>query len=93
MLCELANCACKTASQFKGYYKALAIRRGHKRAIVALGHKILEIIYTILKKKQPYKDPNIDYKALVVSRNAPRWIAALREFDYLPTDAASLAVS
>lgn len=93
LLCEIANCANKTASQFKGYYKALAIRRGHKRAIVALAHKILEIIYTLLKKKTPYKDPNINYKALVVSRNAPRWIAALREFDYLPDDASLLAAS
>ncbi|MFY9222924.1 MAG: hypothetical protein WAQ98_09655 [Blastocatellia bacterium] len=70
MLCELANCASKTASQFKGYYKALAVRWGHKRAIVALAHKTLEIIYTLLKKKELYKDPNIDYKTLVVSRNA-----------------------
>jgi len=84
LLCEAANSACKTNSQFKGYFNGIAIRRGHKRAITALGHKMLEIIFTILKKKQPYKDPGINYQALVVARNAPRWIAALKEFGYWP---------
>jgi hypothetical protein len=45
---------------------------------------MLEVIFTVLKKKEPYKDPGINYEALVVARNAPRWIAALQEFGYLP---------
>lgn len=84
LLCEAANSAIKTNSQFKGLYKGLVIRRGHKRAIVAVGHKLLEVAHTILKKKEPYRDPNIDYEAFVVQRNAPRWIQALQKFGYLP---------
>jgi hypothetical protein len=84
-LCEIANSASKTNSQFKGYYKGLVIRRGVNRAIIALAHKILEIVYTVLNKKEPYKDPNINYEALVVERNAPRWFAALKKFGYLPS--------
>jgi hypothetical protein len=53
------------------------LRRGHKRTIVALGHKILRIVYTLLKTQSPYRDPGVDYEALVVSRNAPRWIQTL----------------
>lgn len=88
MLCEAANSAAKTNSQFKGFYQGLVIRRGHKRAIIALGHKLLEIIFTLLKKKEAYLDPGINYQALVVARNAPRWIAALKEFGYWPDDDA-----
>jgi transposase len=45
ILCEVANAACKTDSQFKGKYQALVIRRGHKRSIVAIGHKLLRVVY------------------------------------------------
>jgi transposase len=83
LLCEIANAAIKTNSQFKGFYKGLVIRRGHKRAIVAVGHKILKIAYTMLKDKSPYRDPETDYEAMRVKKNAPRWIAALKKFGYL----------
>ena len=83
LLCEAANSARKTQSQFQGFYKGLVIRRGHKRAIVAVGHKILEIIYVLISRKEPYRDPEIDYEALVVHRNAPRWLDALDKYGYL----------
>ena len=70
VLCEVANAARKTNSQFKGKYQSLVIRRGHKRTIIALGHKILRVIYSMLKNNQPYWDPGIDYEALTVRRNA-----------------------
>lgn len=83
LLCEAANSARKTQSQFQGLYKGLVIRRGHKRAIVAVGHKILQVAYILLSRKEPYKDPEIDYEALVVQRNAPRWLEALSKYGYL----------
>lgn len=84
MLCESANSAIKTESQFKGLYRGFVIRLGYKQSIVAVAHKILEVIFVILKRKEPYKDPKIDYEALVVKRNAPRWIRALQKYGYLP---------
>jgi transposase len=83
LLCEIANAAIKTNSQFKGMYKGLVIRRGHKRAIVAVGHKILTIVYAMLKSGLPYKDPGIDYEAILVGKNAPRWINALSKYGYI----------
>ncbi|KWT87593.1 hypothetical protein [Candidatus Magnetominusculus xianensis] len=83
LLCESANSAIKTKSQFNGMYKGLVIRRGHKRAIVAVGHKILEVIYTLLTRKEPYNDPIIDYEALMAKRNAPRWIRMLNKYGYV----------
>ncbi len=83
LLCEIANAACRTHSQFKGKYRALVIRRGHKRTILALAHKLLRVIYAPLKHQQPYRDPGIDYEALIVQKNAPRWLQALKKYGYL----------
>lgn len=93
ILCEIAQCAVKTQSQFRGIYQSLAIRRGRKRAIIAVGHKILEVIFILLKRHVPYKDPEIDYEALVVSRNAPRWLRSLEKFGYLRRDIPPAPIS
>jgi transposase len=42
-------------------YKRLAARRGKKRALVALGHSILTIIYYMLKHSTPYNELGPDY--------------------------------
>lgn len=83
VLCEVSNAATKTTSQFKGYYKALQLRRGHKRSIIASGHKILRVIFKLLSSNKGYVDPEVDYEALMVSRNAPRWIQCLKKYGYL----------
>jgi len=84
LLCEISNAANKTKSQFRGQYQGLVIRRGHKRAIIAVGHKVLRVVYAMLKSLQPYRDPEIDYTGIVVQRNAPRWLAALNKYGFLP---------
>ena len=32
----------------------------------------------------PYRDRSVDYEAIVVQRNAPRWIKMLAKHGYLP---------
>lgn len=83
LLCEVANAAIRTKSQFQGKYNSLKIRRGHKRSLVAIAHKLIRVIYTLLKRRQPYVDPNIDYEGLMVRKNAGRWLRKLEEYDYL----------
>jgi transposase len=83
LLCQVANAAAKTNCQFKSKYEGLVIRRGHKRAIIALGHKILRVVYTVLNNQRPYQDPEVDYTALVVQKNAPRWLKMLKQYGYL----------
>lgn len=83
VLCEIGHSAKKTKSQFKGLYQGLAIRRGAKRATIAVAHKICEIIFIVLSRKEPYRDPNVDYQSLVVTRNAPRWLASLTKYGFL----------
>ena len=83
ILTECALGAARTSHcQFKGYHKALTVRRGYKRATLATAHKILRIAYQILRTGKPYHDPETDYEALMVRRNAPRWIAMLKKYDY-----------
>jgi len=64
------------------------VRRGAKRAIIAIGHKILRTIFFILERREHYRDSAIDYKALFVQRNAPRWIKALTKFGFIQTQLA-----
>lgn len=58
---------------------------------MAVAHKLLEVSYVLLKRKQPYIDPGIDYEALTVARNAPRWIKALKKYGYWPPQTAKVA--
>jgi transposase len=56
----------RVASRMKGTclrakYRSLAGRRGKKKALVAVGHKILIMCYHILKYKVPYKEPGEHY--------------------------------
>jgi transposase len=84
LLCEFAHAASRTKSIFKSKFQSLIVRRGHKRSIVALAHKILRTIFFMLKRNQPYRDSNADYEAMSVQRNAPRWIKALTRFGFIP---------
>ena len=84
VLVECAHGAARTRGcQFRGYHKAVMVRRGYKRAIVATAHKMLRVIYVVLRDVKPYHDPEADYESLMVSRNAPRWIRMLRRHGYL----------
>lgn len=42
-------------------YKRLAARRGKKRALVAVGHTLLGVVYAVLKKKGTYQERGADY--------------------------------
>ena len=54
--------------------KATIRRFGYaaERAIVATAHKLLRVVYCVLRTGKPYRDPETDYQA--VKRNAPRWM-------------------
>lgn len=83
LLCEFAHAASRTTSVFKSKFQALVVRRGHKRAIIAIGHKILRTIFFMFTRREHYRDSATDYEALSVQRNAPRWIKALTKFGFI----------
>lgn len=78
ILCECANAARMTKSSLAAKYKSLTVRKTHKKAIVALAHKMIRLIYLLLTRKQAYLDPQVDYAAMSAKKNAPRWIKQLK---------------
>lgn len=87
LLCEFAQAASKTRCALQAKFQALVARRGRKRSIIALAHKLLRTVFVLLSRGEPYRDATTDYEALMVQRNAPRWIKALTKFGFLPTTA------
>jgi transposase len=83
LLCEFAQAAARSRCGLKEKFKALSLRKGHKKAIVALAHKMLRIIFAMLKNHTPYQDQAVDYEALLVQRHAPRWIKMLVKHGFI----------
>jgi N-acetylmuramoyl-L-alanine amidase len=87
LLCEFAQAAGRSRCALKDKFQALNVRKGHKRSIVALGHKMLRTIYAMLSKNTHYVDKTVDYEALMVARNAPRWLQMLVKHGFVPNPA------
>jgi len=61
-LAEAAWAASHTKDSYlSAQYRRLVPRRGKKRALMAVGHSLLVIIYHVLKNKVEYKDLGPDY--------------------------------
>ncbi len=62
MIVQCAWAATRTKGTYlRSKYDSLVGRRGKKRALVAVGHKIIIAAYFILKNKEPYKDLGSDF--------------------------------
>ena len=61
-LCQAAWAASHTKNTYlSAKFRRLAARKGKKRAIVAVAHTILVIVFHMLKNQQPYRDLGADY--------------------------------
>jgi len=61
-LVQFAWAATRTKGTYlRGKYDSLVVRRGKKRALIAVGHKILVAAYFILKDKVEYRELGYDY--------------------------------
>ena len=61
-LVECARAAARTKNTYlSAKYHRIAKRRGANRASVAVGRTILEIIYSVLTRKEPYRELGADY--------------------------------
>jgi len=58
-MCECANSAWKTKSSLATKYKSLMVRKTHMKAIVALAHKIIRLVYLLLTRKWPTTIPRL----------------------------------
>lgn len=84
LLCEAAHAASRTRCALAAKFKGLLVRRGRKRAIFALAHKLLKTVFVLIDRGDYYRDAGVDYEAMSVERNAPRWIKMLRKYRYIP---------
>jgi transposase len=87
VLCELAwVVAHMKDSYLSAFYHRVARRRGKKRAILAVAHKLLIIIYHVLKTKKPYADLGVDYfDKLATAQIQRRAIRRLEQLGYQVT--------
>ena len=68
---QLSNAARNTKTVFRAKYNSLVIRRGHKKTIIALAHKLIRTIYFVLARRKPYHDTTVDHEAAIVAKSAP----------------------
>lgn len=61
-LVQAARAAVRTKGTYlAAQYRRLVVRRGDKRALVAVAHSILVIAYHIILRKEPYRELGGDY--------------------------------
>nr|WP_106779072.1 IS110 family transposase [Lysinibacillus timonensis] len=59
-LCEAAWAVSRSRNRWlANKYWSLASRRGKKKALVAISHRMLRAIYSMLMNKEPYKEPQL----------------------------------
>lgn len=63
----------------KRKYESLVIRRGKKKALVAVGHKIIIAAYHILKNKESYKEPLLNNNPKRTVRKIKSYLDKLKE--------------
>ncbi|WP_346235219.1 IS110 family transposase [Lysinibacillus telephonicus] len=59
-MCEAAWAVSRSRNRWlANKYWSLAARRGKKKALVAISHRMLRVIYSMLLNKEPYKEPQM----------------------------------
>jgi len=81
-LIEAAHGAARSKNTYLGaYYQRLKKRMGSKKAIVALAHRILVIIYHLLKEQQSYRELGPGHADEQAAESSKRW--AIRRLEQL----------
>jgi transposase len=62
VLREVAKAAVIADPEFKAKFDRMYIRQGYNKSIIHLAHKILRILYAVMKKNEPYSS-NIAYSS------------------------------
>jgi len=81
MIVQCAWAATRTKGTYlRSKYDSLAGKRGKKKALIAVGHKILIAAYFILKNKESYKELGGDYlDKITKEKQIKRHLQRLRE--------------
>lgn len=85
MECAWAATHSKQADQayLRNKFFSLAARIGHKKALLAIGHKILCAIYHILKNGQPYQAPDLEkIQQKLQEKQVSRYLEKIKHLGY-----------
>lgn len=66
----------------KRKYESLVPRRGKKKALVAVGHKIIIASYHVIKNKQAYKEPELHNNPKRKRRQIQNYLNRLKDLGY-----------
>jgi len=83
LLCEFAHAASRTQCALKAKFHSIRVRRGYKRAIIAIGHTLLRIIFFMFRRGEHYRDSATDYEAIAVAKGASRWLKMLVKYGHI----------
>jgi transposase len=94
-LCQSAwAAACTKNSYFGAQFHRLAGRRGKKRAVIAVAHAQLKVIYHLLSSEQSYQDLGADYFLKLNADRAARYHRKVLEslgYTVIPPEADKVA--
>lgn len=87
VLIECANSVVKSKGTYLSErYRQVARRRGHKKAIVAVAHKILTTAWHLLTNDEPYVDPGPEFlRSMTAHKIRQRSIRQLQGLGYVVT--------
>jgi transposase len=54
MLCEAAHHAARKGHPLHAIYKKIAVRKGHKVAVIAIAHRLARILWSMMKNELPF---------------------------------------
>ena len=63
----------------KRKYESLVGRRGKKKALVAVGHKIIVAVYHVIHKKEAYKEPQLHETPKKQNKRIRNYLNRLKE--------------
>jgi transposase len=88
LVVQCAWAATRTKGTYlRSKYDSLVVRKGKKKALIAVGHKILIAAYFILKDKQAYKELGMDFlESKKQKKQADALISKLKDLGYDVTE-------
>ena len=75
----------KKESYLKSFYQKILIRKGTKKALIAVAHKQIIAVYHILKNKEEYKEPTKQIETInqrKKQRNVQKSVSLLRNLGF-----------
>lgn len=73
----------RTDTYLAAQYHRIARKKGKRRAVMAVAHSILVIIYHVLKEKKPYEELGADYfDRLDAQRTHRYYVRRLEQLGY-----------